>query len=255
MLCWVLGSLVLPTVSLLVPGVSAAEGVQAKSCKAVRVIGLREKILREKIQEFENRGCLIEVDPNETEWVSWAFLVSKPNGKWRLVIDYQWLNSQLKGQNFPLPVIEDQLAKQRGNFIWTLVDLEDGFHQMRLAPSSQPLTAFIAPFCLFQWTVLPMAVKVGPQVFQRMVAHVLRGCHPASSPYMDDVLTGTGKPPPPPSSGKGQVRDSQAYEEASQQTPELFFALNGAFCGWPGRINRHRNCWTCRMTRMNARSA
>ena len=38
---------------------------------------------------------------------------------------------------------------------------------------------------------------------------------------MDDVLTGTGKPPPPPSSGKGQVRDSQPYEEASQQTPEL----------------------------------
>ena len=62
---------------------------------------------------------------------------------------------------------------------------------------------------------------MGPQVFQRMVAHVLRGCRPASSPYMDDVLTGTGKRPPPLSSGKGQVRDSQAYEEASQQTPEL----------------------------------
>ena len=31
----------------------------------------------------------------------------------------------------------------------------------------------------------------------------------------------TGTPPPPPSSGNGHVRDSQAYEEASQQTPEL----------------------------------
>ena len=38
---------------------------------------------------------------------------------------------------------------------------------------------------------------------------------------MDDVLTGTGKPPPPPSPGKGQVRDGQAYEEASQQKQEL----------------------------------
>ena len=144
-----------------------------------------------------------------------------PNRKWRLVIDYRWLNSQLKGQNFPLPVIEDQLAKQQGNFLWTLVDLEDGFQQMRLAPSSQPLTAFITPFRVFQWTVPPMGVKVGPQVFQLMVAHVLQGCRPASSPYMDVVLTATGKPPPPPSSGTGQVRDSQAYEEASQQTPEL----------------------------------
>ena len=127
----------------------------------------------------------------------------KPNGKWRLVIDYRWLNSQLKGQNSPLPVIEDQLANQQGNFIWTLVDMEDGFHQMRLAPSSQPLTAFITPFGVFQWTVLPMGVKVGPQVFQRMVAHVVRGCCPASSPYMDDVLTGTGKPPFTPEFRKG----------------------------------------------------
>ena len=38
---------------------------------------------------------------------------------------------------------------------------------------------------------------------------------------MDDVLTWKGKPPPAPSSGKGQVRDSQAYEEASEHTPEL----------------------------------
>ena len=172
-------------------------GAQAKAWKAVRAIGSGENTLREKIQEFENRGYLIEIDPNETELVSWAFLVPKPNRKWRLVIDYRWLNSQLKGQNFPLPVIEDQLAKQQGNFIWTLVDLEDGLHQMRLAPSSQPLKAFVTPFGVFQWTVLPMGVNVGPHIFQRMVAHVLRGCRPASCPYMDDVLTGTGKPPPP----------------------------------------------------------
>ena len=99
-----------------------------------------------------------------------------------MVNDYRWLNSQLKGHNFPLPVIEDQLAKQQGNFIWTLVDSEDGFNQMRLAPFSQPLTAFITPLGVFQWTVLPMGVKVGRHVFQLMVAHVLRGCRRASSP-------------------------------------------------------------------------
>ena len=133
-------------------------GAQAKPCKAVRAIRLREKIRMEKTKEFENRGHLIEVDPNETEWASWAFLVPKSNGKWRLVINYQWLHSQLKGQKFPLPVIEDQLAKQQGNFMWTLVDLEDGFHQMRLAPFSQPLAAFITSFGVFQSTVLPMGV-------------------------------------------------------------------------------------------------
>ena len=196
-------------------------GAQPKSCKAMRAIGLREKILREKIQEFENRGYPIEVDPNETEWVSWAFLVPKPKVKWPLVIDYRWPNSQLKGQTFPLPVIDDQLAKGQGNFIWTLVNFEDRFYRMRLAPSSLPLTAFITPVGVFQWVVLPMGVEAGPQVLQGMVAHVLRRCRPASSSYMDDVLPGTGKPSPVLTSGKGQVRDSQAYEEAFQQTAQL----------------------------------
>ena len=63
-------------------------GAQAKSCKAVSAIVLREKILREKSQEFEIRGCLIEVDPNETQWVSRAFSMPKANrsGDWFLII-------------------------------------------------------------------------------------------------------------------------------------------------------------------------
>ena len=100
------------------------------------------------MQEFEAKGFVIPCT-REMEWVSRAFLVPNPNGKWRLVIDYRWLNSQLMGFNFPLPVIEDQLAKQRGNLIFSFEDLEDGFHQMRLDKESRPLTAFIIPFSTY----------------------------------------------------------------------------------------------------------
>ena len=85
---------------------------------------------------------------------------------------------------------------------------------MRLAEESQHLTAFITPFGVFKWRVLPMGVKVGPQVFQRMVAHVLRQCSD-SGPYIDDVLSSTGLPPPPPESGKGEMEDSFAYQDSS----------------------------------------
>ena len=42
------------------------------------------------------------------------------------------MNTQLRGCEFPLPVIEDLFVKQAGNLLWTLLDLEDGFHQMLL---------------------------------------------------------------------------------------------------------------------------
>ena len=39
----------------------------------------------------------------------------EPNGKWRIVIDYLYVNTQLNGHDFPLPVIEDMLLRQQGN--------------------------------------------------------------------------------------------------------------------------------------------
>jgi hypothetical protein len=109
--------------------------------------------------------------------------------KWRLVLDYRYLNSQTKDDPFPLPLIEDLITKQSLNRLWSIFDLEDGFHQMHLHPESQPYTACITPKGLYQWTVLPMGVKNGPDMFQRMIQWVLRDL-PISMVYIDDVLVG-----------------------------------------------------------------
>ena len=183
------------------------------SAKAIRTVGVREQVLYDMVQGFLKQGFIRECT-GRTDWVSRAFLVPKPNGKWRLVIDYRYLNTQLRGVNFPLPVIEDQLARQVGNSVFSLVDLEGGFHQMHLTESSCHLTAFITPFGVYEWRVLPMGVKVGPQVFQRLVAWVVRNC-PFSCPYIDDVLTGTGDSVRYVDSdrGKGKLFDSHAYAD------------------------------------------
>ena len=63
---------------------------------------------------------------------------------------------------------------QAKNAIWSIFDLEDGFHQMHLADSSSPYTAFVTPWGLYQWTLLPMGLKAAPQAFQRTVRRVLQ---------------------------------------------------------------------------------
>ena len=113
----------------------------------------------------------------------------KPGGKWRLVIDYRYLNSQIDDEQFPLPVIDDMFLKQSKNAIWSIFDLEDGFHQMHLDEASRPLTAFVTPWGLFQWTVLPMGLKTAPQMCQRMVSDCLSSL--GLEPYIDNLLLGT----------------------------------------------------------------
>ena len=111
---------------------------------------------------------------------------------WRSVIDYRHLNSCLKGSSLPLPVIEDQIANQEGNFIFSIINLENGFHQMHRKESSKHLTAFCTPFGIFEWKLLPMGVKVGPAAYQQMVQHVTCNC-PQSRPYIDDILSSSGR--------------------------------------------------------------
>ena len=64
------------------------EGAVLRISKAIRAVGIRETLLYEKIQTFLYRGY-IEKRTENTDWVIRAFLVPKPNGKWRLVTDYR----------------------------------------------------------------------------------------------------------------------------------------------------------------------
>ena len=125
-----------------------------------RTVGVRDAAFRELIAKCFKIGML---ECSHSAWAARAFCVPKPGGKWRLVIDYRYLNSQIDGEQYPLPVVNFFFLKQAKNTIWSIFDLEDGFHQMHLADSSRPYTAFVTPCGLYQWTVLPMGFKTGPQ--------------------------------------------------------------------------------------------
>ena len=64
---------------------------------------------------------------------------------------------------------------------------------MHLHLDSQEYTAFVTPHGVYQWTVLPMGVKNGPALFQRMISWVLRDLTQVLV-YIDDVLVGTPEP-------------------------------------------------------------
>ena len=69
--------------------------------------------------DFKKKGMLRKTE-GDPQWVARAFLVPKLGGKWWLVIDYRHLNSCLGGGKFPLPLIEDQLANEQGNYLFSL---------------------------------------------------------------------------------------------------------------------------------------
>ena len=145
--------------------------------------------MNKNIKGFLYKGWIVR---SHSAWVARGFLVRKPGtNKWSLVIDYRYPNPCLQGNEFPLPVIEDLLQGQAGNHIWTLLHLEDGFHQMPPFEERRHLTAFCTPAGTFGWNVLPMGVEVGPQAFQRLVSWCVGRLKPHIRAYVDDILVGT----------------------------------------------------------------
>ena len=130
--------------------------------------------------------------------------------KWRLVIDYRYLNENTRDGQAPLPLIEDIWERHQPHKLFTVPDLKHGFHQMPLLPEQRYLTAIPTPLGTLQWRVLPMGVKNGPGQFQRMMDWMLnhrRGKQDrdgvwqgipdpirCASIYIDDLIIGTGGP-------------------------------------------------------------
>ncbi|OWZ03762.1 Retroelement pol Polyprotein [Phytophthora megakarya] len=69
--------------------------------------------------------------------------------------DYRYLNSVTVIAKIPLPLIEELFDKMVGCVVYTLVDLAQGYHQMRVIKPSRPYTAFRTHKETYQWCVAP----------------------------------------------------------------------------------------------------
>ncbi|KAK9701229.1 hypothetical protein QE152_g30766 [Popillia japonica] len=67
------------------------------------------------------------------------------------------LNSIVKKDKYPLPLVDDELDRLEGKRYFTLLDLKSGYYQMPL----ENKTAFETPDCHYQFTRLPFGIVNG----------------------------------------------------------------------------------------------
>ena len=81
--------------------------------------------------------------------------MNKKSGDYRLCIDYRELNKITVRDNFPTPLIDDQLDWLREKKIFTLLDLKNGFHHVRMCEKSVPYTSFVTPLGHYEYCSKP----------------------------------------------------------------------------------------------------
>ncbi|XP_026825789.1 uncharacterized protein K02A2.6-like [Ooceraea biroi] len=112
---------------------------------------------------------IIKVVDFPTEWCSPIVVVSKKGSDdVCLCCDYIQLNNSVKRPNFSISKVEVTLAGLKGSTIFTKLDAQSGFYQIRLHESCQPLTTFITPFGRFMFTRLPFGINCASDYFSQM---------------------------------------------------------------------------------------
>ncbi|XP_070156230.1 uncharacterized protein [Polyergus mexicanus] len=99
-----------------------------------RRLGFSEKEkVRQILDDLLHRNIIRK---SVSEYASPIVLTRKKTGDIRMCVDYRALNKALVRDNYPLPLIDDQLDALRGKRFYSSLDLKDGFYHVAMAPES-----------------------------------------------------------------------------------------------------------------------
>ena len=103
------------------------------------------------------------------EWVSNVVLVKKPNGTWRMCVDFTDLNKACPKDSYPLPKIDKLVDATAEHALLSFMDAFSGYHQIPLHPEDEEKTAFITDRGLHCYKVMPFGLKNAGTTYQRLV--------------------------------------------------------------------------------------
>ncbi|SLM33945.1 gag polymerase env [Lasallia pustulata] len=115
--------------------------------------------LKEYLDENLKKGF---ISPSHAPYASPVLFAVKPNGSLQVCVDYQKLNAITKRNRYPIPLIEETLAKVTGCKYLTKLDVIAAFNKLRMHPNSEDYTTFITSMGAYKYHVLPFGLTNGP---------------------------------------------------------------------------------------------
>lgn len=116
---------------------------------------------------------------SDSPYSSRVVLTRKRNNTYRMCVNYKPLNKIVERNHFPMPVIEDQVAKLQGKRYFTSLDLKNGFYHVSLTEDSKKYTSFVTDSGQFEFNRLPFGYANSPALFVKFITKVL-------DPYIRD---------------------------------------------------------------------
>jgi hypothetical protein len=132
----------------------------------------KRKAIASELHRLENAGFIREI--KMSSWVSNPVIVPKKNiDVQRVCVDYTSLNKHCPKDPFPLPRIDQIIDSTAGCARLSFIDAYSGYNQIKLKKEDKEKTAFITPYGVFCYQVMPFGLKNAGGTYQRMMQNCL----------------------------------------------------------------------------------
>lgn len=144
------------------------------------------EVVKQYLQDNLDKGF---IEPSTAAWAAPVMFVRKKDGSLRFCIDFRALNDITKKNKYPIPLMEETLARISRAKIFTKLDIRQAFHRIRMDADSEELTSFRTRYGQYKCKVLPFGLTNGPATFQHYMNDVLfEYLDNFCTAYMDDIL-------------------------------------------------------------------
>lgn len=123
------------------------------------------------------------------EWLANIVPVPKKDGKVRMCIDFRDLNKASPKDDFPLLHLDILVDNTAGHEMFSFMDGFSGYNQIKIAPEDQDKTAFITPWGVYCYQVMPFGLKNAGATYQKAMVTVFHDMmHKEMEVYVDDMI-------------------------------------------------------------------
>ena len=96
-------------------------------------------------------------------------MVKKPNGKWRMCVDFTDLNRACPKDSYPLPRIDTLVDSTARHELLSFMDAFLGYNQIKMKEEGQEKTSFVTSQGLFCYKVMSFGLKNAGATYQRLM--------------------------------------------------------------------------------------
>jgi hypothetical protein len=120
------------------------------------------KGLKKQLTELQEVGY---IRPSSSPWGASVLFVQKKEGSQGMCVGYRSLNDVTVKNKYPLSRIKNLFDQMRGARVFSKIDLQSGYHQMKIRPLDIPKTDFSTRYGLYEFIVMSFELTNAPAYF------------------------------------------------------------------------------------------